>query len=202
VSVLSIDPGSEKSALLHLDGKDIPLAVIEPNEAILKRLEEWPTDKPVTLVIEWVESYGTIVGQSVFDTVFWVGRFAQIFGYDDVRRVTRGIVKMHICGTKRAGDSDVRTMIIQRFGGTDKAIGKKRSQGPLFNITSHLWAALGLALTWHDQNEPQAVKGAKKPAENPPADFSHADDFDGSEEVDASVDTEDITVDAGELEGW
>jgi hypothetical protein len=154
VSVLAIDPGAENSALLHWDGERILLAVIEPNEAILKRLEEFPTDEAVTLAIEKVESYGTIVGETVFETVFWSGRFAQVFGFEDVKRIGRGAVKMHICGTKRAGDSDIRTMLIQKFGGTVKAIGKKKSPGPLYEITTHLWAALALAITYYETAQP------------------------------------------------
>lgn len=160
-SVLAIDPGSEKSAILHWDGSNILMARIEPNDVVLEILEKFPTSNRIPLVIEKVESYGTIVGQSVFETVFWSGRFAQTFGYEDVKRVGRGTVKMHICGTKRAGDSDIRTMLIQRFGGTEKAIGKKRTPGPLYEITSHLWAALALAITWFDESEEAPAQAEK-----------------------------------------
>lgn len=196
-TVLTIDPGSEESALLHLDGEKILLAVIEPNEAILKRLEEFPNDKPVTLVIEKVESYGTIVGETVFETVFWSGRFAQVFGFEDVRRVGRGAVKMHICGTKRAGDADIRTMIIQRFGGSVKAIGRKHSAGVLFGITKHLWAALALALTWQDQHPPQVGPPIKESLSGQPL-FEQADPNEGevesSEELDRMVSVDDATI--------
>lgn len=157
MTTLAIDPGPEKSAIVEWDGANILLAKIEPNEVVLSILENFPTGRRTPLAIEFVESYGTIVGQTVFETVYWVGRFSQMFGADDVHRVVRKKVRIHICGTARSGDADVRQMIIQRFGGSEKAIGKKKSPGPLFEITTHLWAALGLAITWHDQNPPQPV---------------------------------------------
>lgn len=203
MNVLALDPGTEQSALLHWDGKDILLAVIEPNDAILKRLEEFPTDKPVKLVIEEIQSYGMAVGKETFLTVFWSGRFAQIFGFEDVEMMGRRAVKTHICGSARATDANIRAALIDRFGGTERAVGKKANPGPLAPLKSHTWAAFAISITWHDQNvKVHASRLPVNPAEIPPTDFSQADDYDGSEEVDASVDTEDITVDAGELEGW
>ncbi len=34
----------------------------------------------------------------------------------------------------------------------DAAIGKKAAPGPLYHVKSHLWAALAVALAWHDQH--------------------------------------------------
>lgn len=158
MSVLALDPGTEQSALVHWDGKAILLAVIEPNDAILKRLEEFPTDQAVTLVIEKVEGMGMPVGQETFETVFWSGRFAQVFGFEDVRRLGRKAVKAHICGSTRATDANIRASLVDRFGGEVKAVGNKRVPGPMFEIKSHLRAALALAITWLDQHpQPPAI---------------------------------------------
>lgn len=192
MNVLALDPGTEQSALVHWDGRNILLAIIEPNDAILKRLEEFPTDQPVKLVIEEIQSYGMAVGKETFETVFWSGRFAQMFGFEDVERMGRRTVKTHICGSARATDANIRAALIDRFGGTERAVGKKHSQGPLFNLKSHTWAGFAIAITWFDSHGGMI-------AENPSTE-NQDQDCDTSEDLlDPSVDTEDVTVDAEEL---
>lgn len=156
-SIIAIDPGSEKSAFVIWDGSTIITAKIVPNEEMLTLLE-WHSgwnmakDKIVCLVIEKVQCYGMPVGETIFDTVFWSGRFVQVWG-EKWEAVPRGEVKLHICHNSRAKDSNIRCALIDRFGGSrDKAIGKKASPGPLYGIKSHLWAALALGLYWYDTN--------------------------------------------------
>jgi hypothetical protein len=86
----------------------------------------------------------------VFETCYWTGRFAEAYGFGTAR-ITRGEVKMHLCHTMKAKDTNVRQAILDRFGGKDRAIGTKSSPGPFRGITSHLWAALAVAIVYHDQ---------------------------------------------------
>lgn len=161
MTVLALDPGPEKSALLEWDGHAVVMATIEANAALLERLESVTPSARIPLVVELVESYGMAVGKETFETVFWSGRFAQVFGFEDVCRMGRKEVKIHLCGSSRATDSNIRTALIDRFGGTDKAIGKKKKPGPLYEVKSHLWAALALAITWSDKyGNLQAVPSA------------------------------------------
>jgi hypothetical protein len=67
-----------------------------------------------------------------------------------VTLMVRRDVKMHICGQMKAKDSNIRAALIDRFGGKERAIGRKASPGPLFGITADRWAALALAITWLD----------------------------------------------------
>lgn len=93
------------------------------------------------------------VGREVFETVFWTGRFfeAATRRGADVSRQARKAIKVHLCGTARAQDSNLRVALIDRFGGSVRAKGTKKAPGPLFGIKSHEWAALSLAVSWWDQ---------------------------------------------------
>jgi hypothetical protein len=66
--------------------------------------------------------------------------------------ISRKDVKQHLCGTVRATDADVRDALIHRFGpGKEKAVGKKKTPGPLYGVKGHGWAALAVAVTLADK---------------------------------------------------
>jgi len=93
------------------------------------------------------------VGREVFETCVWIGRFIQQHQGDHVK-VYRKDVKMYLCQTPRAKDGNVRQALIDMFGpGKEKAIGLKKTPGPLYKFKSHLWAALGVAVTAAHQTE-------------------------------------------------
>ena len=150
---IGLDPGNEHSAIVVWNGQRIDVLRYGPNEDILALLKSWTAGPRIMpLVIEQVASYGMAVGETVFETVFWSGRFAEAYGMDRVRRMKRLVVKQHLCHDSRAKDANIRQAIIDRFGGKDKAIGKKAEPGPLFGVSGDLWSALAVALTWWDQN--------------------------------------------------
>jgi hypothetical protein len=93
------------------------------------------------------------VGREVFETVFWTGRFfeAATRRGADVSWLPRKAIKVHLCGSARAQDSNIRVALIDRFGGSERAKGTKKAPGALFGIKAHEWAALALAVTWWDQ---------------------------------------------------
>ena len=106
---------------------------------------------PNWLIIEQIKSYGMTVSDSIFDTVFWSGRFYQEW----VRklgkagsRMPRMTVKMHICHNSRAKDSNIRQALIDRFGKP----GTKKEPGLTYGLKADMWAAFALAVTWWDQN--------------------------------------------------
>jgi hypothetical protein len=113
-----------------------------------------------------VASYGMAVGKDVFETVYWIGRFCEAAERSLARqgereaahhRVYRLDVKLHLCKDSRAKDGNIRQALIDRFpatgGGKTPQIGVKSQPGPLFGIKSHLWAALGVAVTFADKQE-------------------------------------------------
>jgi hypothetical protein len=151
MTVLAIDPGYEQSAWVLYDGKAVVGHAIEPNDGLLDRIPRF-MGVVDCVVFEAIESFGMAVGREVFETVFWTGRLFEASREICVPdRMPRRAVKVHLCQSARAQDSNVRVALIDRFGGTDRAIGKKKTAGPLYGIKSHEWAALAIAVTWWDQ---------------------------------------------------
>ena len=146
--IIGLDPGTEQSALVAFAGDAVPFALIEPNLQVLEWMRQ--ASKDSVLVVEEFESFGMSVGRSVFRTVRWSGRFEQAWHPGRVEFIPRRLVKQHLCHTARATDANIRTELIDRWGGQQQAIGAKQAPGPLYYIKSHCWAALALAVTWYD----------------------------------------------------
>lgn len=103
-------------------------------------------DRVHQVAIEKVESFGMPVGEEVFETVHWAGRFAEAWTTDNpvgVARVPRMEVKMHLCRSSRAKDPNIRQSLLDRFGspGTIKAPGKT------YGVSGDVWSALAVAVT-------------------------------------------------------
>jgi len=145
--VLSIDPGPELSAWVLWDGQNILGKNISYNQEMIDNSYLWDmkTCGVDVFVIEKIMSYGMVVSTSIFDTVFWSGRFCQSWG-KGFERVPRMDVKMHICHSSRAKDSNIRQALIDRFGPP----GTKKKQGLTYGLRKDLWAAFALAVTWID----------------------------------------------------
>ncbi len=156
--IIAIDPGNKKSALVIWDEGRIGLLRYSDNEDLMPWLRAAAGGFP--LVIEQIKSYGMAVGESVFETCVWTGRFMEAYGSDKVTRVPRTTVKVHHCHSAKAKDANVRQALIDRFGGKDKAIGTKKSPGPLWGVTGDLWAALAVALWYEDTRELGARNGS------------------------------------------
>lgn len=154
--LLAIDPGYTQSAWVEFeDGLPVDFG-IEPNDQVLRRIM---ASLSFRFAIESIASYGMAVGAEVFETCVWSGRFIQrwedrsaIYGEHGsvrpARRVYRREVKLHLCGSARAKDANVRQALIDLYGpGKDVAIGRKASPGPLYGVRADIWAALGVAVT-------------------------------------------------------
>jgi hypothetical protein len=144
-TIIGIDPGTtESGVVIWRDGK-VTLSEQKENSHILKWLETQPETSDVA--IEMLNGMGMAVGQEVFETCVWIGRFYQVaLSIGTPQRCYRRDIKMHFCQNARAKDPNIRQAIIDRFAGKDKAIGKKASQGPLYGVSGHEWQALAVAL--------------------------------------------------------
>ena len=159
MAMLAIDPGTEKSVWMLYDGSSNRPIVdmgIEPNGDVLHRIRA-ARGKVSHVVIEMVASYGGPVGVTTFETVCWIGRFAQLsttLGIPPSRLYRKGKdgICKHICHSSNAKDSHIRQALIDRFGpGKERAIGTKKSPGPLYGVKTHLWSALAIAVTATDK---------------------------------------------------
>lgn len=146
-TLLAIDPGTVQSAAVWLNGDTILNVGIYPNEQLLEFIAT--ESVPTHLAIEMVASYGMPVGKEVFETVLWIGRFIERFNGPHTK-VYRKDVKLHLCGSVRAKDGNIRQALLDRFGGKD-AVGTKKAPGPLYGVSKDMWSALAVGLTWMDK---------------------------------------------------
>jgi hypothetical protein len=150
--IIAIDPGPERSGVIVLGPRGgVRALAIEPNETIATYLRERRfTAEATHLVIEKIAAMGMAVGAEVFETVYWSGIFAEAGRYLTVDRLPRSTIKVHLCGTVKAKDANIRQALIDRYGGDSHAIGRKAEPGPLYGIRTHLWPALAVAVTYRD----------------------------------------------------
>lgn len=164
--ILAIDPGNEKSAWVIYEGGDIQAFGMDKNEDILPKFtlafECGGFSGAEHLAIEMIASYGMAVGQTVFETCVWIGRFIEAwsFAYGRYRtwtKVYRKDVKMHLCHSMRAKDGNIRQAIIDRYPPTGVGkcpqIGTKKYPGPLYGVSKDVWAALGVAITYSEKQK-------------------------------------------------
>lgn len=150
--VIAIDPGNASSAWCVLQGDRVLGFGKEPNSEVLIRCRrDWsPLDSGDMLAVEMVASYGMPVGREVFETVLWLGRYVEAWERRQGKHqlVYRKDVKLYLCNSMRAKDSNIRAALLDRYGpGRDKAIGKKLTPGPLYGFSGDCWSALAVGLT-------------------------------------------------------
>lgn len=146
--VFAIDPGPTQSAwiILH-NGKILNFAIVQ-NEALIELVSR--TFGIDLFAIEQIRSYGMAVGAEIFETCEWCGRFDQQIRISHGKKavfVPRQDVKLHLCHSPRANDKNIRQALIDRLGPP----GTKKNPGPTYGIKSHVWAALGVAITAADK---------------------------------------------------
>jgi hypothetical protein len=159
--VLGCDPGYRESAFVIFNGKTIDYYGTLSNEDALLFLGGSVLAGTV-LVIEQMQlftsNYG--VGQEIFDSCFWSGRFVQVWTPRKWDRILRSKIRGHL-GASKGGDAAVRAALIGRFGPyKETAIGTKKTPGPCYGISGHEWQALAVAVTWYDlfANKPEEIR--------------------------------------------
>lgn len=146
--ILAIDPGPEQSAMVFYRPSDGDLGDREilPNNEIILGIRHKFYSANTILVIEQIASFGMAVGASVFETVFWSGMFAEAWDSQAGKwdRIKRHEVKMHLCGSMRAKDANIRQALIDKLGEP----GTKKNPGKTYGISKDLWSALAIAVTY------------------------------------------------------
>lgn len=163
--LLAIDPGTTESGWVLYGGdreKKVIDSGIDSNRTICTRLirnrgwhlRSWnESASPNRLVIEMIASYGMPVGAEVFQTCVWIGRMIEAWGDEDLRLFDRKTVKLHLCGSPRAKDANIRQALIDKLGPQ----GTKKNPGPTYGVKSHAWAALAVAVTASETVEGRVV---------------------------------------------
>lgn len=147
MKIIAIDPGDKQSAVVVWDGRFIHDSFIRDNATVRAWLY-CGKDPYHHVACEMIASYGMAVGATVFETCVEIGRFWECCYRETFHRIYRKDVKMHLCGSMRAKDSNIRQALIDRFG----APGTKANPGLTYGLKKDLWAAFAVAVTWHDIN--------------------------------------------------
>jgi len=174
--IMCVDPGPEQSAFVTVrpdpdapGGLVITAFSIAPNAVIRQDIWKFAISQDShRIVFEQVACMGLAVGAEVLETCVWTGRFMEVFEsawHVTAHRIPRVPIKVHLCGSARAKDANVRQALIDRFGG-QKALQKAKAPkvnrkgevvshkvlaGPLAGISSHCWSALALACVYVDR---------------------------------------------------
>lgn len=149
MTILALDPGPAQTGYCLYSGTQVLYSGVMPNEDMLECVRKSESSR---LAIEMIASYGMAVGREVFETCVWIGRFQQAWHSPEaVELVYRKDVKLHLCGTTKAKDSNIRQALLDLFprtgGGKTPQIGTKSQPGPLYGVSTHAWPALGVAIT-------------------------------------------------------
>jgi len=158
MNILAIDPGPVKTAWVIYDTtRKVPVQFgIEQNGTFVD-----DTLPPLVFkarvgsaAIEMIASYGMAVGKEVFETCVWIGVFlrALTMQFVPTDRVYRKDVKMHLCGSMRAKDGNIRQALIDKIGPQ----GTKKAPGPTYGISKDVWAALAVAVCYAETKDTPA----------------------------------------------
>lgn len=143
--VLAVDPGNGQSGVVRFDGQRVLYAGVIENPDVLKIIAD---DRSDVLAIELFVATNQRLGNESIETIHWGGRFHQSSGDpDSVVLVPRYQVKKSLGLGHRDGDKEVNSAL-QRVLGPK---GTKAAPGPCYGVSSHAWAALGVAYAAYRQ---------------------------------------------------
>lgn len=151
---IGIDPGTHYSAIAARQHHRTPVhSWYARNEDILAALQAGVAYKWVA--IEMVAMMGMRVGQEVFETVLWTGRFeSAIVPTSGAMLITRNVVKMAMCGSSRAKPGNIIQAVRDHYWSHNG------NHDALRGVASHRWDALAVLLTAEQRGfEPDRVPG-------------------------------------------
>lgn len=158
MKILAIDPGNIDSGYVLTNDLNIIESGKIRNENLLKLIYNELSKNYIHVVIEMVASYGMPVGKEVFNTCVWIGRFVQaciFYGQNSPDFIFRKEVKMNLCNSNRAKDSNVIQALIDRFANTNLhgkyGKGTKNNRGYFYGFSKDIWQAYAVAVTYYDK---------------------------------------------------
>lgn len=161
MTILALDPGTDKTGWVIYDTKTHRLLDkgITDNYGLKLYIKSNIGEGLYNSVaIEMIASYGMPVGREVFETCLYIGQLMQLMddAFIPCKLIYRREVKDAICHNGKAKDAQIRQALLDEFprtgGGATPQIGTKKQNGPLYGVSSHIWAALAVAIT-HAKNE-------------------------------------------------
>ena len=157
-TILAIDPGNMESGyvLVEHDGKEIR-KVLDVGKVPNEEMYSVFFSAYDHLAIEMVAGMGMPVGQEVFDTCFWIGRFwefATLYGVSHPpQKIFRREEKLYLCGRASAKDANIRQALVDRYAPGQPNFGKgtKKNPGFFYGFSADMWAAMAVAVTYFDK---------------------------------------------------
>lgn len=147
--LIAIDPGNIETAFVIMDDQYRPLEFGKWDNDRVLGLIACSSVSCNSVVIEMIASYGMPVGEEVFETCVWIGRFVEAAGRVgmNVTRIKRNEVKMNMCHSAKAKDGNIIQALKDRFG--DK--GTKAAPGWFYGFKADCWQAYALGVTYIDK---------------------------------------------------
>ena len=151
IKIMAIDPGNIHSAYVILD-EDFKLYAAGKvlNNEMLQIIKDEKIDE---FAIEMIAAMGMTVGESIFETIFWIGRFWELSNAPKKLKIYRREEKTHLCGTMKAKDGNIRQVLLDRFG----PVGIKKNPGYFYGFKADMWAAMAVATVYIDVH----IKGVR-----------------------------------------
>jgi hypothetical protein len=149
--ILAIDPGNIESAYCLINKETyepIEFGKIE-NDELRYKIIEGDFGYYHDFAIEMIASYGMAVGKEVFDTCVWIGRFIEASRTLHPRYIYRKDVKMNLCNSMKAKDSNIIQALIDRFG----VVGTKKNKGFFYGFKADIWSAYAVGVTYLDKEK-------------------------------------------------
>lgn len=155
--ILGIDPGNKESAYVFCEDTHIIEFGKISNGDMIEKISHILRGHDAYVVIEMVASYGMAVGKDVFETCVWIGRFMQ--KCEDMTEpipelIYRKEVKMNLCQSNRAKDSNIVQALVDRFADTlnhgKYGKGTKNNKGYFHGFFKDVWQAYAVAVTYYD----------------------------------------------------
>lgn len=143
--VYGIDPGPEKSGWFLWDSSNRRGLSCgwDTNQEILDTMIALRGSN-VAVACEKIVSYGMPVGENVFQTCIWIGRFLQALWPNPFYQIPNAAVRGYLCRSSKARDVNVRAALIEKHG----PVGVKKNPGPFYGCSGHMWSAAAVAVTF------------------------------------------------------
>ena len=156
--ILGIDPANEYSAFVVVEN-DLSAVVDKGkifNPELQEKISKWKAENyPIDHVeIEGIQSFGMPVGQTTFETCYFIGRLLQQFESFDIcpTLIYRSQEKSVLCHSMKATDATIRQALIDLFAKDtpNKGKGTKKEPGYFYGFKADIWSAFSVAYTYYD----------------------------------------------------
>lgn len=157
--ILAIDPGNTQSGVAIIKMPDFHLEWFGKlqNEDVFKVVKRYDFDE---VAIEMVACYGMPVGKDVFETCLWIGRFIEQLKEHKISFVYRKEEKIHLCGSMKAKDSNIKQALVNRYAKHDFKSGKGTKKDPdtFYGVSKDVWQAVAVGVTHYEKEGANNVK--------------------------------------------